>query len=190
MRSETVKNKGFTVLELVVGLALFSLVLSMCYAALLDASKVYQRVSESAVQQQQQRTTYRTLRDALRSGAQVSGDRESLSLDLSSATSLWALTSSNVRFQIVDGKELWEFHNTNVDGQRLLQKFHGLRFSFGNSEGEMQSHWHRQEPPSRVGLSWSSDPGANGEGFMDARSSLPESPKSPGDTKTWLFFTP
>ena len=145
-------DDGFTLLELIVALALFSLILSFAYQALVTSVDVHSRVSDSISSQEQLRIAHRTLRNAVGSGGRISGTSGVLEIDLDSATTQWSLNARFVSFQIRNGNELWQFVDKQVQGELLLNASADLTFGYLNQASDVYLNWNENTNPQAVSL--------------------------------------
>ena len=173
-RSFSVSSLGFTLLELIVALALFSLILGFVYQVLVTSVDVHDRVSDSISSQERVRIAHRTLSDALASGGRFSGESRLLEIDLGSAITQWSLSAQLVRFEIRNGNELWQFMDKQTNGEMLLREPINLRFGYLDETNQVYLSWEEGKNPQAVSL------GQVLSGETTARQ--PTNPK-------WLFLT-
>jgi prepilin-type N-terminal cleavage/methylation domain-containing protein len=154
VRAPTNHTNGFTLIEMVLALSIFSLILLIAYQSIVSSSQAKLRVSNAIDQQSERRSAYRTLSNAIDSQASISGDRYAIEFDLSSANSRWLEGADRLRLVIADDQSLWAYVDNQQPGSRLLGSLDQIEFSFVN-DGLSQPNWNNASPPSALELSWS-----------------------------------
>ncbi len=181
-------NQGFTLIELLVALLVFTATSALGYQMLSTSLNVQSRVLGSIEQQNQRRTAYRELRNALSAQGDVRVEESVVEINLSSAVTPWSLGKKSVRFEIVSD-ELWQFDGQAKGGIKLLDGFAELRFvavyakdqvaRSPNNTGQTQA----LSQPVAIRLSWG--PATNFE--VSGGVSLADSVLSEQSTEYWLF---
>ncbi len=175
---------GFTLVELVVVLALFSLVLLFCYQAFSTSVAVQEKVSGAIVEQTQLRAAYSALRSAIESGGLITGDARQLSVELSHASSRWLLDegAQEVRFKLSASGELWQQQDGRLPSKLVLERVRAGQFSYLTAKGERLSQWQQANNPRAVILS--------GLTYHEeyAGSASSESEALPDSSRQWLFL--
>lgn len=181
----TLPSKGFTLVELVVVLALFSMVLLFCYQAFSASVAVQNRVSAAIIAQTQLRTTYGALRSALESGGSITGDARQLTVNLSDASSRWLLDQGvkRVRFSLTDSGQLWQQLDGRLPSELLLEQARGVQFSYLTAKGERVSEWQALSNPQAVVLTGLSS-------RLEGADTTPSAAViEPEPSVQWLFLT-
>jgi prepilin-type N-terminal cleavage/methylation domain-containing protein len=150
----TKQVNGFTLIEMVLALSIFSLILLIAYQAMVSSSRAKLRVSNSVDQQSERRSAYRTLSNAIDSQANVNGDRYSIEFDLSSADSPWLEGADRLRLVITDDQSLWAYIDNQQPGSRLLGAMDQAEFSYFD-DGVSELSWNKTVRPNAIELSWS-----------------------------------
>jgi len=145
---------GFTLLEMVLALSIFSLILLMAYQAVVSSSQAKLRVSNAVDHQSEQRSAYRTLGNAVGSLADINGDRHFIEFDLSYADSPWLEDVGRLRLVIATDRSLWAYVDDQEPGTRLLGLGEQAEFSYID-DGIRQLSWSKSNRPSAIELSWS-----------------------------------
>ena len=147
-------SAGFTLIELVLAMSIFSLILLMAYQALTSSAQAKLRVSQSVEAQSDLRSAYRTLSNAFDSRAQIKGDTHSIELDLTTADSAWLEGAKRIQFVIGDDQALWAYIDRQSQASRL---FSGLELAeFRYIDGDLSHrNWRNSQRPDAVELSWS-----------------------------------
>lgn len=146
-------SKGFTLIEMVLALSLFSLILLMGYQAIASTSQSSKRLSAVTEQQQELRATFRSLDNAFKSMAPLKGDRFNVEFNLSDADSPWLSGSKFIRFNINTEQELWAFLDEDPIGTLLSANMTGAEFTFHSKE-RVLSAWDSSKQPQAMELSW------------------------------------
>ncbi|MBL4672966.1 MAG: prepilin-type N-terminal cleavage/methylation domain-containing protein [Arenicella sp.] len=152
--ASTKQVNGFTLIEMVLALSIFSLILLIAYQTVVSSSQARLRVSNAIDQQSERRSAYRTLSNAVDSQASVSGDRYSIEFDLSTADSPWLEGADRLRLVIADDHSLWAYVDGQQPGSRLLREIDQAEFSYFN-DGISQLNWNKASRPSAIELNWS-----------------------------------
>jgi prepilin-type N-terminal cleavage/methylation domain-containing protein len=152
--ASTKQVNGFTLIEMVLALSIFSLILLIAYQAVVSSSQAKLRVSNAVDLQSERRSAYRTLSNAIDSQASISGDRYAIEFDLSSADSPWLEGADRLRLVIADDQSLWAYIDGQQPGSRLLGSIHQAEFSYVN-DGISLLNWNKASQPSAIELSWS-----------------------------------
>ncbi|MFT6406812.1 MAG: prepilin-type N-terminal cleavage/methylation domain-containing protein [Arenicella sp.] len=144
---------GFTLIEMVLALSIFSLILLMAYQAIVSSAEAQQRVSQSVDQQNELRSAYRTLSNAFDSQAQFFGDKHSIEFDLSSADSEWLEGVDWLRLVISNDQRLSAYIDSEAQASRLLSLVDQAEFSY--IDGDLKHlRWDKIQRPNAVELSW------------------------------------
>ena len=152
--ARTKQANGFTLIEMVLALSIFSLILLMAYQALVSSSQAKLRVSNAVDQQSERRSAYRTLGNAIDSLATINGDRHFIEFDLSSADSPWLEGADRLRLEIAADHSLWAYIDDQQPGSRLLELGDQAEFSYLD-DGLSQMRWSKAIRPNAIELSWS-----------------------------------
>lgn len=152
--ASTKQVNGFTLIEMVLALSIFSLILLIAYQAVVSSSQAKLRVSNAVELQSERRSAYRTLSNAIDSQALINGDRHSIEFDLSSADSPWLEGVDRLRLVIADDQSLWAYIDGQQPGSRLLSWIDQAEFSYFNDDIS-QPNWNKASRPSAIELSWS-----------------------------------
>ncbi len=147
------REGGFTLIETVLAMSIFSLILLIAYQTLVTGAQAKQRVSESASLQTQQRSAYRTLANAFDAGARVIGAQHTIEIDLTTGDSIWLEEAKNIEFALTPDGELWAYVDVDQQASLLLSQLDQAKFSYF-AAGERHSQWNSKLSPSAVDLSW------------------------------------
>ena len=148
----TQKQSGFTLVETLLALTIFGFILLVAYQALESSVQAKLRVTSSVERQHQLRLAHRTLTNVFDSGAELSGDNDSVEIDLSSGDSPWLEGAKRISLVISEDQTLW----ASIDGgdATKLLEMSGVA-EFGYLEGEIRHVvWQGQRRPSGVELRW------------------------------------
>lgn len=153
MNSSTSKIKGFTLIETVLTLSIFSLILLVAYQAMIISAEGRERVSKLAEQQNQLRTTYRSLSNAFDSQAQLKGSQSQIEFDLSTSDSTWLSGAKQLRFVIHDDVSLRAYLDNQQQYSVLMANLINPEFAYFNGES-MQNSWNSLQRPIAIELTW------------------------------------
>ena len=146
------KQSGFTLVETLLALTIFGFILLVAYQALESSVQAKVRVVSSVEQQNQLRLAHRTLTNVFDSGAELSGDNDSVEIDLSSGDSPWLEGVKRISLVISEDQTLW----AGIDGGEVtkLLEMPGVA-EFGYLDGGIrQVIWQGQRRPTGVELRW------------------------------------
>jgi len=144
---------GFTLIELVLAMSIFSLILLMAYQVLASSARAKLSVSDSVGKQAELRSAYRTLSNAFDSGAQIKGDRHNIELDLTTADSPWLEDAKRISFVLSVDHILSAVVDDQDYESILLDALEQAEFRF--FDGELRhSNWSSIQRPSAIELSW------------------------------------
>lgn len=148
------RGRGFTLIEMVLALSIFSLIILMSYQVLATTAQAKLRVSQSSDEQTQLRAAYRTLGNAFAARAQLNGDKSKVELNLSRADSTWLDGTQFISFVILDGQALWAYvDNDEAQASLLLSGLEQAEFKYFVGE-QSRAAWALKSPPVAVELSW------------------------------------
>ena len=153
MRPRHTNNSGFTLLEMVLAMGLFSLILVMGYKAITMTAKSRSRVSTAIDQQESLRATFRSLSHAFNSIAPLQGRRNQIEFDLSRADSSWLQGSKKIQFVVTTDEKLWAFLDDDEQGTLLMSSMVGAQFAFIDGDVRL-SNWDSARRPTSIELSW------------------------------------
>lgn len=145
-------QRGFTLIEMLLALSVFSLIMLVAYQALGASAKAKLRVSQSIDQQSQLRSAHRTLSNALDSRAAINGGRFRLELDMSVADSPWLAGANSVRFEIDKDGSLTAYIDNN-QASLLIETLDQPQFRYFTNDAT-RSSWAQSDRPSAVEFSW------------------------------------
>lgn len=144
---------GFTLIEMVLSLSVFSLILLIAYQTVVLSSQAKLRVSAAVDQQSDLRSAYRTLSNAFDSQANFIGDRHFIEFDLTTAESNWLEGAERLRLVISDDQRLLAY----IDGQQSPSRLLGLidQAEFGYLDDDLNhKEWNKAQAPNVIELSW------------------------------------
>ncbi len=156
MKTHLQKEPGFTLIELVMALSIFSLILLIAYQALVQTAQSKLRVSESVNQQNELRSAYRVLGDAFEAGAKLTGHRYRVELDLTMADSRWLAGSKHIVFEIDEDQALWASLDNDQPSSLLLSALDQAEFRYLDGE-QIHASWDSAQSPALIELSWFDD---------------------------------
>lgn len=152
-RNKIANQAAFTLIELLLALSLFGLILLLAYQTLVSSALVKQRVSESIEQQSKLRAAYRTLTNALSSKGRITGDHQSIKLDLDLSDSSWLEGVSTIDFVIDEGQSLLAYLDAGGQASELAYFSDQAEFSYVR-DGIVYRVWKSEQSPDSVVLSW------------------------------------
>lgn len=153
MRSRRTNNSGFTLLEMVLAISLFSLILVIGYQAITMTAKSRLRISTAIDQQESLRVTFRSLSHAFRSIAPLQGKLDRIEFDLSRANSTWLQGARKIQFIVNADGELWAFLDDDEQGSLLMSSMAGAEFTFIDGDVRLPT-WDSARRPRAIELSW------------------------------------
>jgi prepilin-type N-terminal cleavage/methylation domain-containing protein len=144
---------GFTLIEMLLALSLFSLLLTMGYQTIAAESNNSARVTQALQQQASLRATYRSLTNAFKSMAPVTGNQFEITFDLSRADSPWLQGSKVIRFVINAEQEMWAYIDDDDKGTQLIQNIDRAEFAFVSNQTSL-GQWQSPRRPNALELKW------------------------------------
>ena len=153
MRQSITQHSGFTLIEMLLALSIFSLMLLFTYQTIVSSADAKRRVSESVGQQSELRSAYRTLSNAFASKAIFIGDKSSIDFDLSSADSAWLEGADRLSLVFSKDQSLLAFVDDEAQASRLLSSINQAQFGYIHG-GLRYRQWDKTQRPDLVVLSW------------------------------------
>ena len=144
---------GFTLIEVLVSLSLFSLIIAISYQSIISTATGRSLLLAKVDRQYALRASHLTLKNAFISGSMVRGDRQQIEFDLAAANTSWLLGSRKLVLTISKQGQLL----ANVDDAKtnsvLMNNLDQAKFSY-HSKGVGQTEWPGKTSPDWAELSW------------------------------------
>jgi prepilin-type N-terminal cleavage/methylation domain-containing protein len=153
MMTSTKNLNGFTLIEMVLSLSIFSLILLIAYQTVVSSSQAKLRVAKSVEQQSELRSAYRTLTNAFDSQASFIGDKHFIEFDLTTAQSPWLEEAESLRLVLTEDQRLLAYVDGRQSPSPLLSFINQAEFSYLDDD-LIQLRWNRSQPPKAIQLSW------------------------------------
>ncbi|NND00611.1 MAG: prepilin-type N-terminal cleavage/methylation domain-containing protein [Gammaproteobacteria bacterium] len=144
---------GFTLIETLLALLLFTLILTMGYQSIVSASQARKLVVENVDRQHALRITHRTLGQAISSNGLLSGDLTHLEINLRGATSGWLPDNRSITLSINSQGQLLARLDEQQYSEILLDGLYQAQFNYLEDQISHAS-WNKKIQPHLVELSW------------------------------------
>lgn len=145
-------QSGFTLLELLISLTMFSLLMTMGYQSLTTLALNQRNIERHSELQSNKGLSHLALRNALNSGAVLTGAPNAFELKLNSVDTLYFPSSTSISFAIKEGSLL---SKTNNDARptELMSDLEEASFSYLDT-GQRYARWSQPKPPQMLEFSW------------------------------------
>ncbi len=154
------KSQGFTLIEVLISISIFSLLMLIAYQALSLTAQSKQAITNESSRQAELRTTHRLLSNLLSSGASFSGELQWLEIDLSSANTAWLAGGESLILGVSESQDLLAELDGETEQSVLLSRVDSLSFRYFD-RGEFSEQWRSKQVPSALVVNWE----RNGEVF-------------------------
>ena len=146
---------GFTLIEVMLVLTLFSLLMTMAYQSIVAGAQAKSIVQARVSQQSMLRSVHRTLQHALSSGARIKGASDRVEIDLRYADTDWLDGVDKMQLFANGEGELRAAVDDSPGPTVLLGNFkrHGFRYLSGGLEYPL---WNQVQRPDAVVFYWTS----------------------------------
>lgn len=147
-------QSGFTLLEIMIAISLFGLLLVLGYRSISTTAISTKQFQQFTDNYQQIRDAHRVLRQAIESGAAVSGDSLNLNLNLETANSQWLNTTNSINFKITIDGRLTAITDQATSATTLITGLDNAGFRFLTTDAN-HKHWSKNGNPNLIEFSWS-----------------------------------
>lgn len=151
-----VKSRGFTLIEVLISISVFSLLMLIAYQALNLTAQSKQAITNESSKQAELRTAHRLLSNLMSSGASFKGESQRIEVDLSSARTDLLAGSDTLFFGLSDSRDLLAELDTEAEQSVLLHELDALSFRYFD-RGELSDQWRSKQVPSAIVLNWERD---------------------------------
>ena len=144
---------GFTLIEVLVSLTLFSLIIAIAYQSIISTATGRSLLVEKVDRQYALRAAHLTLKNAFSSGSLVWGDRQQIEFDLATSDTPWLLGTQKLMLTINKQGQLLAKLDNAADNSVLMNKLDQAAFMY-HSNGVDQREWALNTLPDWAELSW------------------------------------
>ena len=147
------RSRGFTLIEVLISISVFSLLMLIAYQALGLTAQSKQAIAKESSAQSELRTTHRLLSNLMTSGASFSGELQWIEVDLSTATTAWLAGSDNLFLGVSDSQDLLAELDGETEQSVLLSGVDGLSFRYFDGK-EFSQQWQSKQAPRALVVDW------------------------------------